>query len=145
MLYHILHIFTRLIFFPFNQQNRNLDLITIDHVTSKPKTDRLERNFVRVIIILCRSHAGETPASFVCQGFIEFLIGNHPIAKVLREHFVFKIVPMVNPDGVFLGNNRCNLIGQDLNRTWHVATEFSHPTLYAIKNMLKELDNSEVS
>lgn len=51
---------------------------------------------------------------------------------------------MINPDGVFLGNNRCNLVGQDLNRAWNIATEFSHPTILATKNMLKELDASEV-
>lgn len=62
----------------------------------------------------------------------------------MRENFVFKIVPMVNPDGVFLGNNRCNLVGQDMNRCWNVASEFSSPTILATKNMLKELDNSEV-
>lgn len=63
---------------------------------------------------------------------------------VLRESFVFKIVPIVNPDGVFLGNNRCNLIGQDLNRCWNVATEFSQPTILAIKNLLKDIDSSNV-
>lgn len=25
---------------------------------------------------------------------------------------------MVNPDGVILGNSRCNLAGYDLNRCW---------------------------
>ena len=127
------------------QQNRNLDLISIDHVTGKTKTNRLERSFIRVIVILCRSHSGETPASYVCQGLIEFLVGSHAIANILRENFVFKIIPMVNPDGVFLGNNRCNLIGQDMNRNWNMPSEFTHPTLFAIKNMLKELDNSDVS
>lgn len=75
---------------------------------------------------------------------MEFLLSNHPIASILRENFIFKIVPMMNPDGVFLGNNRCNLVGQDLNRCWNVSSEFSSPTVLATKNMLKELDSSEV-
>lgn len=83
--------------------------------------------------------------SYVCQGLIEFLLSSHSIAVTLRENFVFKILPMLNPDGVFLGNNRCNLIGQDLNRCWNVATEFSHPTLCCVKNLLKSLDSSDVS
>jgi murein tripeptide amidase MpaA len=37
---------------------------------------------------------------------IEFLVGSHPIAKILRENIIFKIIPMLNPDGVFLGNYR---------------------------------------
>lgn len=111
---------------------------------SKPqKVD--SRHFIRTIVVLARSHPGESITSFVCQGFLEFLLGSHPIAGILRENFVFKIIPMMNPDGVFLGNNRCNLIGQDLNRVWNVATEFSHPTVFAVKNLLKELDSSDVS
>lgn len=39
-------------------------------------------------------------------GIIDFLISQHPIARVLREHLVFKIAPMLNPDGVYLGNYR---------------------------------------
>ncbi|XP_017131540.1 cytosolic carboxypeptidase 6 isoform X2 [Drosophila elegans] len=125
-------------------QNRNVDLLTIDHVTSKQRsTNRLDRSFIRVIVILCRTHSSEAPASHVCQGLIEFLVGNHPIAGVLRDNFVFKIVPMVNPDGVFLGNNRCNLMGQDMNRNWHIGSEFTQPELHAVKGMLKELDNSD--
>jgi len=34
----------------------------------------------------------------------------------LRDLYVFKIVPMLNPDGVIIGNYRCSLVGDDLNR-----------------------------
>lgn len=110
-----------------------------------PETQKIDsKNIVRVIVVLARSHPGESVTSFVCQGFLEYLLGSHPIATILRENFVFKIIPMINPDGVFLGNNRCNLTGQDLNRIWNIATEFSHPTIFATKTLLKELDSSEV-
>lgn len=124
------------------QQQRRLELITIDSV---PKAIKLDgKNAIRVIIVLARMHPGESATSFAMQGFLEFLLSLHPIAIILRQNFIFKVLPMVNPDGVFLGNNRCNLIGQDLNRVWNVATEFSHPTVFAIRNMLKQLDSSEV-
>lgn len=110
-----------------------------------PKPKKIDsKHCIRVVVVLARSHPGESVTSFVCQGFIEFLLGSHPIAAILRENFVFKIIPMMNPDGVFLGNNRCNLIGQDLNRCWNIATEFSHPTIVAAKKLLRELDSSEV-
>lgn len=122
-------------------QNRRLELITIDHIKRKS----LEvKSKVRVIFILARIHSGASPASFVVQGLLEFLVGNHPIAKILRENFVFKILPMMNPDGVFLGNNRCNLVGQDLNRSWNNASEYLSPTLFATRKLLKEYDQSEV-
>lgn len=34
------------------------------------------------------------------------MVSNHSIAQQLREHLIFKIVPMLNPDGVYLGNYR---------------------------------------
>jgi murein tripeptide amidase MpaA len=50
------------------------------------------------------------------EGFLEFIISNDSEAKDLRDLFVFKIVPMLNPDGVIVGNYRCSLTGLDLNR-----------------------------
>lgn len=50
------------------------------------------------------------------EGFVEFIVSNDKEAKILREKFVFKIVPMLNPDGVIVGNYRCSLTGVDLNR-----------------------------
>lgn len=37
-------------------------------------------------------------------------------SEALLERYNFYIVPMVNPDGVFLGNHRTGVLGQDLNR-----------------------------
>ena len=50
------------------------------------------------------------------HGVLDFLISNNIGAKNLRDSFVFKVVPMLNPDGVIIGNYRCSLSGQDLNR-----------------------------
>ena len=52
------------------------------------------------------------------KGVIDFLVSECPEAKKLRELFVFKIVPMLNPDGVIVGNQRCSLLGSDLNRKY---------------------------
>lgn len=52
------------------------------------------------------------------RGVIEFLTGPSETAAALRDRFVFKIVPMLNPDGVIVGNTRCNLAGRDLNRQY---------------------------
>jgi murein tripeptide amidase MpaA len=52
------------------------------------------------------------------KGAIDFLVSQAPEARALREKFVFKIVPMLNPDGVINGNYRCSLAGADLNRRW---------------------------
>ena len=44
------------------------------------------------------------------------LRADDPVAIRLRAKFVFKIIPMLNPDGVIVGNYRCSLSGLDLNR-----------------------------
>lgn len=44
------------------------------------------------------------PISSSWLGLIDFLISSHPVAEILRDHVVIKVIPMVNPDGVFLGN-----------------------------------------
>lgn len=41
------------------------------------------------------------------KGLLDFLLGPSLDAKVLRDAFVFKIIPMLNPDGVITGNYRC--------------------------------------
>jgi murein tripeptide amidase MpaA len=52
------------------------------------------------------------------DGSLKMILSNTPLARELRKHFVFKIVPMLNPDGVIFGNYRCSLLGCDLNRQW---------------------------
>ena len=50
------------------------------------------------------------------EGMIKFLVSDDINAIKLRDRFVFKIVPMLNPDGVTVGNYRCSLAAVDLNR-----------------------------
>jgi len=57
------------------------------------------------------------------------------ISKRLRENFIFKIIPMLNPDGVIIGNYRCSLVGADLNRRWKNPNKVCHPTIYYAKQL----------
>lgn len=70
----------------------------------------------KAIIITARVHPGETNASYMMKGVIDFLVSDDIKAQFLRNNYVFKIIPMLNPDGVIVGNYRCSLVGQDLNR-----------------------------
>lgn len=60
-------------------------------------------------------------------------------AKNLRRLFVFKTIPMLNPDGVVNGSYRCGLAGCDLNRQWFKPSPVSHPTIYHARAMLQTL------
>ena len=53
--------------------------------------------------------------SFLCKN----------IAQYLRSHYLFKLIPMLNPDGVIVGNYRTSLSGVDLNRTYRNPHEVS--------------------
>jgi len=132
---------------------RPIDLITI----SNPENINLRREItldvdddlgddftprkVKVVFLMARVHPGETPSSFVIQGLLDFLVSSHDIAASLREHIVFKIIPMLNPDGVFLGNQRCNVVGQDLNRAWAESNKFLHSEIIEVKKQLVYYDN----
>lgn len=63
----------------------------------------------KAIILTSRVHPGESNASFIMQGVLEYLVSEEEGARYLRNNFVFKIVPMLNPDGVIIGNYRCSL------------------------------------
>ncbi|XP_071292793.1 cytosolic carboxypeptidase 6-like isoform X7 [Agelaius tricolor] len=118
-------------------QKRRLDLLTITSPANlHPGAEQ------KVVFITARVHPGETPSSFVCQGIIDFLVSHHPIAKVLRDHLVFKIAPMLNPDGVYLGNYRCSLLGFDLNRHWANPSPWAHPTLHGVKELIIDMYNN---
>ena len=63
------------------------------------------------------------------KGVIDYLVGPTLDAKILRDNFIFKIIPMMNPDGVINGSYRCGLAGVDLNRTWIEPSKKLHPTI----------------
>lgn len=71
------------------------------------------------------------------KGVIDFLTGKSPEAKALRDAFVFKIIPILNPDGVINGNYRCSLCGQDLNRRWKTPNKVLHPVVFSVKRMIR--------
>ena len=49
-------------------------------------------------------HPGESNSSYMMKGIIDYLTGPTLNAKILRDNFVFKVIPMLNPDGVIIGN-----------------------------------------
>ena len=58
--------------------------------------------------------------------------------QLLRDAFIFKIVPMLNPDGVIVGNYRCSLAGRDLNRNYKTVLKDSFPPIWHVKSMVRK-------
>jgi hypothetical protein len=101
-------------------------------VTS-PNKDGIPHDERRIIVLSARVHPGEPNSSWMMKGMIDFLTGPSSGAMVLRNTFIFKIVPMLNPDGVINGNTRVNLAGWDLNRKWSYPAEKLFPTVFHLK------------
>lgn len=51
---------------------------------------------------------------------------------------IVKVVPMMNPDGVILGNYRTGVAGRDLNRRFKLTDKTLFPSVFAMKQLVKE-------
>eukprot|EP00792_Barthelona_sp_PAP020_P004442 TRINITY_DN2130_c0_g1_i1.p1 TRINITY_DN2130_c0_g1~~TRINITY_DN2130_c0_g1_i1.p1 ORF type:complete len:421 (+),score=75.72 TRINITY_DN2130_c0_g1_i1:39-1301(+) len=123
------HLLTRTHFY------RRIDLLTI--------TECANTVYCPTIVVSSRIHPGETPSSFIMKGLIDFLVSNHPSAVSLRKLAVIHLIPMLNPDGVSLGNYRTDTIGHDLNRIWDEPCPYRHPSVFALKTFLKQLQKDK--
>lgn len=77
--------------------------ITSRENTSVDDPDRINK---KGVVISARVHPGESVASWMMKGVIDFLVSDKIEAQALRKLFIFKIIPMLNPDGVINGNYR---------------------------------------
>lgn len=46
---------------------------------------------------------------------------------MLSENICLKITPMLNPDGVFIGNYRTGIVGDDFNRKFQSGKKEFYP------------------
>jgi hypothetical protein len=146
----------------FSIQQRRVDLLTISGHNGKhpdglrepfinnfhPIRSEEPRPFVfpdkKIVLITCRVHPAETPASHVLHGLIEFLLSNKdPRSVALRQLFVFKIVPILNPDGVACGHYRTDTRGVNLNRMYGNPDPRFHPTIYAARELFLHLEDTK--
>jgi len=99
----------------------------------------ISRRAKKAVVVSSRVHPGESNASWLVQGLMNFLLSDSVEAQVLRDYFVWQIVPMLNPDGVICGNYRCGLTGVDLNRQWRRPNQDLHSTIYKVKKLIAYL------
>lgn len=93
----------------------------------------------KAVVLTARVHPGETPSSWMMKGMLDFLTSDSSAARELRDKFIFKLVPMLNPDGVIVGNNRCSLTGRDLNRQYRTVIRETYPSIWYTKLMVRRL------
>ncbi|XP_059959914.1 cytosolic carboxypeptidase 2 [Mesoplodon densirostris] len=110
-------------------------LLTITNPARTPQ----EAAAKKAVVLTARVHPGESNGSWMMKGFLDFILSNSPDAQLLRDIFIFKVVPMLNPDGVIVGNYRCSLAGRDLNRHYKTILKESFPCIWHTRNMIKRL------
>ncbi|KAJ3255496.1 Cytosolic carboxypeptidase 1 [Boothiomyces macroporosus] len=93
----------------------------------------------KYVLLSARVHPGESNSSHMMNGLIQFLLSGDETAVNLRKNCVFKIVPMLNPDGTINGSHRCSLAGFDLNRQWKSPSRVLSPTIFWTKLLYRFL------
>ncbi|MCB0473811.1 MAG: hypothetical protein KDC56_12195, partial [Flavobacteriaceae bacterium] len=87
------------------------DLIGLDIYSGIPDKKDL-------IVILSRQHPPEVTGYLAMQAFVDELLKDNRLSEDFVNKYRILVFPLMNPDGVDLGNWRHNAGGIDLNRDW---------------------------
>ena len=134
-----------------SKEKRNIHLLTITSkkniINNKKKSninglfpDKNRCNLIlhdkHIIFITARVHPGETPGTLMFNGILKLLIDNdNQMSKILLDNFIFKLIPIINVDGVSNGYFRLNNEGYNLNRCYLGPSPKITPENYAITKL----------
>lgn len=92
------------------------------------------KNVKRSVVLIARQHPPEIPGGTIgYRSFFEELMSGSPLANQFRSKYNIYTFPLLNPDGVDMGNWRHNANGKDLNRDW---AAFSQRETQATRNYI---------
>ena len=138
----------------YTRDNRRLDLVTISscegaHQGARepmlggifPESTAASRppTFPNkdIIFVSARVHPGEVPAQWTLKGMLSMLLDKTDlIAREIRRRYVIKVVPMLNPDGVYRGHFRMDQFGQNLNRYYLDPDPVLQGPIFAAKKLI---------
>ena len=86
--------------YDYEYTNFDTDESTGESLSAIPTIPLCDR---RVIFLSSRVHPGETNASWIMHGLLDYLTSQTREAQLLRMTYVFKIIPMLNIEGVIHG------------------------------------------
>ena len=91
--------------------------------------------------VQARQHAWEAGSSWVCDGFVRWLVSDHPRAVAARAHANFTIVPIMDVDSVAMGAGGKNQKPNDHNRDWGDSPHW--PAVAAAIKQIQRLDKGK--
>jgi len=92
----------------------------------------------KTVLLTSLAHPGEDAAGYFVEGLVSFLLSDDPQAQSIRRRLLFKIIPVMNPDGLYRGHARLNAHMEDLNSAWDVAKrdDEGEPEIVAVRTWL---------
>lgn len=111
-------------------EGRDIVLVTVSN-------DEISLEDKQIIWIMARQHAWESGTSWVMEGILRYLTESQEGTAWLNA-FVFKLIPMADPDGVARGGVRFNQYGHDLNRNWDLVKPEEMPEIASQKKAFSE-------
>ena len=88
------------------------------------------------VLVVGREHAGETPASFMIEAIVKYLLSGKASEKWLRR-FVFHFLPIANPDGVANGTKNPQLgpdRASDGSNLYYAGMTSADPTCQVVRD-----------
>jgi hypothetical protein len=70
-----------------------IDMLSVTSKADSPEKLRSRK----AIVVSARVHPGETNSSWMMRGFIDFILSSDHHAQYLRENYVIRVIPMINP------------------------------------------------
>lgn len=101
-----------------------------------------------MIVLFARGRPSETASSHALKGFVDRLLASassssqQSSAGFLRKNFLFIIVPMLNIDGVSIGNSRAGLSGLEFDRAWADPDRMYSPEAFYIKKLVASIQST---
>ena len=79
------------------------------------------------------------------EGLLDLEAGHRTPGAFLRNHYMFVIVPMLNPDGTSVGNVQATLSGQSVPKVFGSPDRHLHPEAFFLRKLLHTLSqNNEI-
>jgi hypothetical protein len=113
-----------------SQQGRPIEKVTWTDVTV-PDAGK------RRIWIHAGIHPAETTSHLMVEGLFDWLSSGDLRAEALLDAALIEVVPMANPDGVFLGNYRTNANSSNLEAQWSAPYNSPQPELVALRTAIE--------